>query len=294
MTQILSGKELSQKIKDEIKSSIEVFVSKGLRKPKLALLIVGDDPASNTYVNSKAKSSAELNIDSIIFKLEINVEEKVVLDKIAEWNADNDLDGILVQLPLPKHIDENKVIEAIDPKKDVDGFHPISVGRNVIGLEAFLPCTPYGILEMIRHFGIDTQGKECVVVGRSNIVGKPMLNLMYQKNIANATTTIAHTGTKNLKEITKRADILITAMGSPLSIKEDFVKDGAVVIDVGINRIEDSSKQSGFRLVGDVDFDNVKDKVSAITPVPGGVGLMTIAMLMKNTLHSYKRRLGLE
>ncbi len=293
MTQILEGKTLAQNIKDKIQEDLANFTSSGNRKPILALMIVGSDAASETYVTSKAKSCSEIGFESIILRMDSSVSELEVLAQVQIWNSDQTIDGILVQLPLPKHINENKVIEAIDPDKDVDGFHPISAGRLMIGLDGFLPCTPFGILKLIEHYKIETSGKHVVVVGRSNIVGKPIANLLYQKNIANATVTICHTGTKDLKHFTKQADIVIAAIGSPMKLTADYFNPNAVIIDVGINRIEDASKKSGFRLVGDVDFDSVQNKVAAITPVPGGVGPLTIAMLMQNSFISYKKRLGL-
>jgi len=293
MTQILEGKTLAQNVKDKIQEDLANFTSSGNRKPILALMIVGSDAASETYVTSKAKSCSEIGFESIILRMDSSVSELEVLAQVQIWNSDQTIDGILVQLPLPKHINENKVIEAIDPDKDVDGFHPISAGRLMIGLDGFLPCTPFGILKLIEHYKIETSGKHVVVVGRSNIVGKPIANLLYQKNIANATVTICHTGTKDLKHFTKQADIVIAAIGSPMKLTADYFNPNAVIIDVGINRIEDASKKSGFRLVGDVDFDSVQNKVAAITPVPGGVGPLTIAMLMQNSFISYKKRLGL-
>ncbi len=287
MALIIDGKLVSAKIKSELKiKTDELFKTKGIR-PGLALIIVGDDPASKVYVNSKEKDCQEIGFNSILKRLPENTSEQEVLDIVSKWNDDNDIHGILVQLPLPKHIDENKVILAIRPDKDVDGFHPENMGRIVIGLDGFVPCTPAGVMELLKHYEIETKGKHVVVVGRSNIVGKPMLNLMYQKNqFANATVTICHTGTKDIANFTRQADILIAAIGVPNAIKADDVKDGVVVIDVGINRIEDFNSPKGSRLVGDVDFENVSAKASAITPVPGGVGLMTRAMLLSNTFKS--------
>lgn len=293
MTQILEGKTLAQNIKDKIQEDLTKFTSLGNRKPTLALMIVGNDPASETYVKSKANSCTEIGFESVVLRMDADVSEAAVLKQVRTWNNDTSVDGILVQLPLPKHINENKVIEAIDPDKDVDGFHPISAGRLMIGLDGFIPCTPFGILKLIEHYKIETSGKHVVVVGRSNIVGKPIANLLYQKNIANSTVTICHTGTKDLKHFTLQADIIIAAMGSPMKLTADYFNPNAVIIDVGINRIVDSSKKSGFRLVGDVDFESVQGKVAAVTPVPGGVGPLTIAMLMQNSFISYKKRLGL-
>lgn len=287
MAQIIDGKLISVQIKEELKEKTKKLINNKGITPGLALLLVGDNPASKSYVGSKEKSCAELGFKSIVERLPDDISEDVILDFINKWNSDPTIHGILVQLPLPKHINEAKVIQSISPKKDVDGFHPESFGRLVIGLPGFIPCTPAGIVELIKRYKIQTKGKHVVVVGRSNIVGKPIANLMYQKNPdANSIVTICHTAAPDLRYYTKQADILIAAVGVPGIIKADDVKDGVVVIDVGINRVEDSSLEKGYRIVGDVDFDSVKDKASAITPVPGGVGLMTVAMLMQNTYKS--------
>lgn len=291
MAKIIDGKLISAQIKAELKEkSAELYNEKGI-KPGLALLLVGDNPASNSYVGSKQKSCEELGFYSIVEKLPESASEEEVLGFVAKWNSDPAIHGILVQLPLPKHIDEQKVIMAISPSKDVDGFHPESLGRLVIGLPGFAPCTPAGIVELLKRYEIKLKGKHVVVVGRSNIVGKPIANLLYQKTeYANAVVTICHTGAHDIKHYTKQADVLIMAVGSPMMIKAEDVKPGVVVIDVGINRIEDSSVPKGYRIVGDVDFASVEPVASAITPVPGGVGLMTVAMLMANT---YKSAAGL-
>ncbi len=286
-TLILDGKLVAQAIKNELKEKTFILKRDKTITPGLALLLVGDNPASKVYVNSKAKSCEELGFMSIIFELPANTSEEKVLKIIDEWNNNPLIHGILVQLPLPKQISENKVIEAISPLKDVDGFHPINVGKLVLGLNGFVPCTPAGIIEIMKFYNINPSKKNVVVIGRSNIVGKPMLNLLYQKKEwSNATVTICHTGTENLHYYTQNADIVIAAMGYPQFLKSEHLKEGAVVIDVGINRIEDNSKKSGYRLVGDVDYDDCLPKCSAITPVPGGVGPLTIAMLMSNTFKS--------
>ncbi|MEJ5287094.1 MAG: Methenyltetrahydrofolate cyclohydrolase / Methylenetetrahydrofolate dehydrogenase (NADP+) [Candidatus Kapaibacterium sp.] len=281
---IIDGKLVSSKILDEIRAkTAELKSQKGIT-PGLALLLVGNNPASLTYVNSKRKACTELGFYSIVEHLTEDTPEEKVLNLIEEWNNDPKIHGILVQLPLPKHINELKTTLKIKPSKDVDGFHPENFGRLVIGLPGFRPCTPAGIVELLKHYQIDTFGKHVVVVGRSNIVGKPIANMLYQKAPnANAIVTICHTAAKDLRQYTRLADILVVAAGSPNFITSDFVKDGVVVIDVGINRIEDSSSKKGYKLVGDVDFNSVAPKAYAITPVPGGVGPMTIAMLMKNT-----------
>lgn len=286
-TLILDGKLVAQAIKNELKEKTLILKRDKSITPGLALLLVGDNPASKVYVNSKAKSCGDLGFMSIIYELPANTSEEKVLKIIDEWNNNPLIHGILVQLPLPKQISENKVIEAISPLKDVDGFHPINVGKLVLGLNGFVPCTPAGIIEIMKFYNINPSRKNVVVIGRSNIVGKPMLNLLYQKKEwSNATVTICHTGTENLQYYTQNADIVVAAMGYPQFLKSEHLKEGAVVIDVGINRIEDNNKKSGYRLVGDVDYDDCLPKCSAITPVPGGVGPLTIAMLMSNTFKS--------
>jgi methylenetetrahydrofolate dehydrogenase (NADP+)/methenyltetrahydrofolate cyclohydrolase len=283
--QILDGAAVSAHIKEQIRQEVVELKNEGKKVPHLAVIIVGNNPASESYVSNKVKSCGEVGFGSSLILLETSITEEELLEVVYKLNKDQDIDGILVQLPLPKHIEENAVINAIDPSKDVDGFHPISQGKMVLGLPTFLPATPYGIMLMLEHYKIDTVGKHCVVIGRSNIVGTPMTLLMSRNtNPGNATVTMCHSKTHNLKEICLQADIIIAAIGRPFFLKEDMVCDGAVVIDVGINRIDDASKKSGFRLVGDVDFDNVSPKCSFITPVPKGVGPMTICGLMKNTL----------
>lgn len=286
MTLVIDGVKLSNEIKSEIKENTEKLIKEKNIKPGLAVLQVGENPASSVYVNSKQKACKDLGFHSIVHRIPDNSSEQEVLEIVNNWNNDESIHGILVQLPLPKHIDEQKVITTIDPDKDVDGFHPTNVGRLVIGLKGHLPCTPYGIMEMLKRYSIETSGKHTVVVGRSNIVGKPITNLMYQKKeFANSVVTICHSGSKDISKFTKQADILIVAVGVPHLIKKEDIKEDAVIIDVGINRV-DADNEKGYKIVGDVDYDNVFDKCSAITPVPGGVGRMTIAMLMQNTYNS--------
>lgn len=282
---LLDGKATSNTIKEEIAKEVEKLVSAGKKVPHLAAVLVGEDGASQTYVNSKVKSCEKVGFKSTLVRLPAETSEEELLKTIEDLNSDDDIDGFIVQLPLPKHINEDKVTLAVAPGKDVDGFHPENVGRMSLGLTTFLPATPNGIMEMLGRFNIETSGKNCVVIGRSNIVGTPMSILMSRNtNPGNATVTLAHSRTKNLAEITRRADIIIVAIGKPRFLTADMVGEGAVVFDVGIHRIEDASKKSGFRLVGDVDYDNVAPKCSAISPVPGGVGPMTIASLLQNTL----------
>lgn len=281
---IIDGKKISTEIKEELKQKTLKLKEEHNIVPGLALLLVGDNPSSQVYVNSKEKACKEIGFKSIVIHLPEQTNESTVLSYIEQWKNDKTIHGILVQLPLPKHIDENKIIQSIPPSKDVDGFHPENIGRLVIGLPGFIPCTPAGIMELIKRYNIETKGMHVVVVGRSNIVGKPIANLLYQKkDNANSIVTICHTAANNISYYTRQADILITAIGVPRFIKAKDVKDGAVVIDVGINRIEDKTKEKGYRLVGDVDFEDVAPKTYAITPVPGGVGLMTISMLLTNT-----------
>ncbi|MGP1474331.1 MAG: bifunctional methylenetetrahydrofolate dehydrogenase/methenyltetrahydrofolate cyclohydrolase FolD [Treponema sp.] len=282
--QIIDGKSIAQSIREEIKIKTEALKTKGIT-PCLAVILVGSNPASVSYVTGKQKALAEVGMhDSSVRLPEITTEQELI-SLIQELNADKSVHGILVQLPLPQHIDEEKIILAIDPAKDVDGFHPVNVGNLVIGKKSFLPCTPHGIIVLLKRMNIETDGKSAVVIGRSNIVGKPAALLLARKDL-NATVTICHSGTKNIADITRRADILIAAAGRANIVTADMVKEGAAVIDVGVNRIPDASKKSGFRLAGDVDFENVKEKAAFITPVPGGVGPMTIAMLMANTLEA--------
>ncbi len=281
---IIDGKKISQEIKDEVKQAVAELQRKSGIRPGLAFILIGENPASQSYVKSKGKACDEIGFYSVTERLPESVTENEVLSLIDRFNDDENIHGILVQLPLPRHINEQKLIEAIDPSKDVDGFHPANVGKMMIGIDTFFPCTPYGIVELLKRSGIDPSGKHVVVVGRSNIVGKPIANMLVQKKEwANAVVTIAHTAAKDISVYTKQADILIAAVGKPNAITKEMVKAGAVVIDVGINRVKDSTAKSGSKLVGDVDFDNVKEIASAITPVPGGVGPMTIAMLMVNT-----------
>jgi methylenetetrahydrofolate dehydrogenase (NADP+) / methenyltetrahydrofolate cyclohydrolase len=280
---LLDGKVLSETIKAEIAQEVIGIKANGGKTPHLAAVLIGDNPASEAYVRSKVKSCEQVGFKSTLIRREGTISEAELLEIVAELNADADIDGFIVQLPLPKHINEDKVTLAIDPKKDVDGFHPINFGKMAQGLPAYLPATPYGIVIMLERYGIETAGKKCVVVGRSNIVGTPMSILMSRKG-KDATVTLAHSRTKNLAEEILAADIIIAAIGIPHFIKADMVKEGAVVIDVGINRIDDPTTKSGTRLVGDVDFQAVAPKCSYITPVPGGVGLMTVTSLLLNTL----------
>lgn len=287
--QLLDGKAVSAHIKEQIKKDTAAHIAAGGKKPHLAAIIVGNNPASEAYVGSKIRTCEELGFGSTLLRFEESITEAQLLDEIKKMNADNNIDGILVQLPLPKHISDDEVINTIDAGKDVDGFHPVSQGKMLLGQKSYLPATPYGMLLMLKHYNIDTTGMHCVVVGRSNIVGTPMTVLMSRNaNPGNATVTICHSKTKNLKEMCLQADIIVAAIGRPNYITADMVKEGAIILDVGINRIDDATKKSGSRLVGDVDFDNVAPKCSYITPVPGGVGLMTICGLMMNTLEAAK------
>jgi methylenetetrahydrofolate dehydrogenase (NADP+)/methenyltetrahydrofolate cyclohydrolase len=283
--QLLDGKLVSAHIKEEIKKQVQELTCAGKRAPHLVAILVGENPASQAYVASKVKNCGELGFESTLVKYDADVAEDVLLNKIKEFNNNKLVDGILVQLPLPKHISEDKVIETIHPSKDVDGFHPVNLGKMMLSLPTFIPATPYGIMLMLQYYGIKTAGMNCVVIGRSNIVGTPM-SLLLSRNAepGNCTVTLCHSKTKNMKEICLAADIIVAAIGKPKFVTADMVKDGAILVDVGINSVESSETKSGFRLVGDVDFENVKDKCSFITPVPGGVGLMTICALMKNTL----------
>jgi methylenetetrahydrofolate dehydrogenase (NADP+) / methenyltetrahydrofolate cyclohydrolase len=286
---LLDGKLLASQIKEEIKKEVASIIDADKPAPHLVAVLVGDDPASQTYVNSKEKSSREVGMMSSVYRHPATISEKELLDIVDFLNKDDEVNGFIVQLPLPKHINENKVIETIDPKKDIDGFHPLNIGRMVAGLPAYLPATPQGIIEMLKRYDIETEGKNCVVLGRSNIVGTPISILMSRKaNPGNATVTMCHSKTKNLKSITKKADILIAAIGQAQFVKADMVKEGAVVIDVGIHRVPSVDTDSGYKLVGDVDFANVAPKCSHITPVPGGVGRMTIVSLLANTLKACK------
>lgn len=284
---IIDGKQVAADIRAEVAQKVAALKKNG-KNACLAVILVGENPASVSYVTGKQKALAEVGMQDRSVHLPENTSEEDLLKLIEQLNNDDTVHGILVQLPLPKHINEDKVIMAISPEKDVDGFHPVNVGNMMIGRPGFLPCTPHGIIVLLQRMGIETSGKHAVVIGRSNIVGKPVSVLLAQKSV-NCTVTLCHTGTKNLSEITKQADIVVVASGHPHTLTGDMIKEGAVVIDVGVNRIPDSSKKSGFRLVGDCDFDDLKEKASFITPVPGGVGPMTIAMLMVNTLESAEK-----
>ena len=286
--QIIDGKQIAMDVRAGVAEKVAALKAKGIT-PCLAVILVGENPASVSYVTGKRKALAEAGMADKSVELPENTSEEDLLKLIDELNRDDSVHGILVQLPLPKHINEDKIIMAISPEKDVDGFHPVNVGNLVIGKKAFLPCTPHGIIVLLERMGIETSGKHAVVIGRSNIVGKPVSLLLARKE-TNCTVTICHTGTKNMAEITRQADILIAASGHPHTVTADMVKDGAVVIDVGVNRIPDASKKSGFRLIGDCDFEDLKEKASYITPVPGGVGPMTIAMLMYNTLEAAENK----
>jgi methylenetetrahydrofolate dehydrogenase (NADP+)/methenyltetrahydrofolate cyclohydrolase len=288
---IMDGKLVSRAVKDDLKQKVLEQVSNGMKKPHLAAILVGNNGASETYVASKVRSCEEVGFTSTLVRLDASISQEELLAEINKLNRDNDVDGILVQLPLPKHISEQLVIDTISADKDVDGFHPESVGRMVQGLPAFYPATPYGILLMIAHYGIETKGKHAVVIGRSNIVGRPISILLNRNDYpGNCTVTVCHSHTPNLKEICLQADIIVAALGRPEFLKADMVKDGAVVIDVGITRVEDPSKKSGFGIKGDVDFAAVAEKCSYITPVPGGVGPMTIAALLMNTYKACQLR----
>lgn len=290
--QLLDGKVLSTQIKAEIKQQVEAWMAQGGKKPHLAAILVGNDGASETYVASKIKSCEQVGFTSTFVRLPETATEEEVLSAVDTLNRDADVDGFIVQLPLPKHISENKIMEAVNPAKDVDGFHPVNVGRMCKGLPAYLSATPFGILEMLERAQIETSGKHCVVIGRSQIVGLPMAILMQRNTYpGNATVTICHSKTRNLQEICQTADILIVALGRPEFVTADYVKEGAVVIDVGITRVADASKKSGFAIKGDVKFDEVAPKSSFITPVPGGVGLMTICGLLTNTFKAARREI---
>lgn len=287
---LIDGKAVSAQIKQEIAAEVEQIVAAGGKRPHLAAILVGHDGGSETYVANKVKACEACGFKSTLIRYEADITEAELLAKVEELNQDADVDGFIVQLPLPKHISEQKVIEAIDYRKDVDGFHPINVGRLTIGLPCYVSATPNGIIELLRRYNIETSGKKCVVLGRSNIVGKPMATLMMQKaNPGDATVTVCHSHSRDLKKECSEADIIIAAIGKPNFVTADMVKEGAVVIDVGTTRVPDATKKSGFRLNGDVKFDEVAPKCSFITPVPGGVGPMTIVSLMKNTLLAGKK-----
>ena len=287
---LIDGKATAAKIKEEIRHEVEGLVAHGKKRPHLAAILVGHDGGSETYVKNKVLACDACGFQSTLIRYESDVTEEELLDKVRQLNEDPSIDGFIVQLPLPRHIDEQKVIETIDYRKDVDGFHPINVGRMSIGLPCFISATPLGIVTLLQRYGIETSGKKCVILGRSNIVGKPMAQLMMQRQYGDATVTVCHSRSKTLKEECREADIIIAAIGQPNFVTADMVKEGAVVIDVGTTRVPDATRKSGFRLNGDVKFDEVAPKCSYITPVPGGVGPMTICSLMKNTLEAYKRR----
>ena len=285
---ILDGKKTSNEIKAEIAVSVKEIIAKGLRPPHLAAVIVGDDGASLTYVGSKVRACKRVGFDSTLIKLPETISENELLEKVNELNKDENIDGYIVQLPLPKHIDSQKILMAVDADKDVDGFHPTNFGKMALSLPTFISATPFGIMELLKRYNVETSGKHTVVIGRSDIVGRPISILMSQKSDpGNSTVTLAHSRTKNIEVLTKEADIIISALGVPNFVNEDMVKEGSVIIDVGITRVADNS-QKGYKIVGDVDYENVSQKCSYITPVPGGVGPMTIAMLLKNTLLAYK------
>ena len=285
---ILDGKKTSNDIKAEIAESVKEIVANGSRPPHLAAVIVGDDGASLTYVGSKVRACKRVGFDSTLIKLPDTISENELLEKVNELNNDENIDGYIVQLPLPKHIDSQKILMAVDVDKDVDGFHPTNFGKMALSLPTFISATPFGIMELLKRYNVETSGKHTVVIGRSDIVGRPISILMSQKsNPGNSTVTLAHSRTKNIEELTRQADIIISALGVPNFVKADMVKEGAVIVDVGITRVSDNS-QKGYKIVGDVDYENVSKKSRYITPVPGGVGPMTIAMLLKNTLLAYK------
>ena len=289
--ELLDGKKISQQIKDEIKHTVSIRNKKGLKIPHLAAVLVGNDGASLTYVGSKVRSCDQVGFKSSLIQFKDSISEKYLLLKIKELNNDDTLDGYIVQLPLPKHINEEKILLSIDPKKDVDGFHPTNFGRMALEMESFIPATPSGIMEMLKRYKLEISGKHCVVIGRSHIVGRPISILMSQKGEpGNATVTLAHSRTNNLQQITQKADIIISALGIPNFLKGNMVKEGVIIIDVGITRVTDENNPKGYVIKGDVDFEDVSKKSSFITPVPGGVGPMTIAMLLKNTLISCERK----
>ena len=284
-TGILDGKLASDKIKEQIATEVERIRANGGKCPHLAAILVGNDGASQTYVGNKERACKQVGFDSTVLKFEETISESELLEIIENLNNDANIDGIIVQLPLPSHIDENKIIWAIDPSKDVDGFHPANVGKMALGLPALMPATPSGIVKLFEIYGIETKGKNCAIIGRSNIVGRPLANMLSHKGkYSDCTVTLCHSNTRNIEEFTKNADIVVAALGKPGFLKADMIKEGAIVIDVGITRVPDSTKKSGFRLSGDTDFENVAPKCSWITPVPGGVGPMTIVSLLSNTL----------
>ena len=291
MSKILDGKLLSKQIKDELKFQVDNLIKSGKKAPHLAAIIVGNDGASLTYVSSKVKSCKKIGYNSSLIKLDEKISEQKLINEINKLNQNSDVDGFIVQLPLPKHINEEKILNQIKPSKDVDGFHPSNFGKMALGLETFIPATPYGIMEIFSRYKISLEGKIVVVLGRSNIVGKPISILMSNKgNPGNATVILTHSKTNNLVNLTKQADVIVSALGIPKFLKSEMIKKNCIVIDVGITRVKNPLKPKGYEIVGDVDFDNVIKKSSYITPVPGGVGPMTIAMLLKNTMHAYIRK----
>ncbi len=295
MAKILSGKELAAKMRDAMRNELAVLKNEHNLVPGLAVILIGDNPASLSYVRGKEKACGEVGIFSREYKFDDDYQEGQLLKLIDDLNHDDAIHGILVQLPLPKHINEEKVLYAVNPEKDVDGFHPVSVGRMMIGAPGFLPCTPHGIQQLLLRNDIEISGKHVVIVGRSNIVGKPLAMILVQKKSgANATVTMCHTGTKNMATITRLADILVVAAGRPHTVNAEMVREGAVVIDVGVNRVEDKTKKKGYRLIGDVEFEEISKKASAISPVPGGVGPMTITMLLHNTIEAAKNHAGIK
>jgi methylenetetrahydrofolate dehydrogenase (NADP+)/methenyltetrahydrofolate cyclohydrolase len=290
---LIDGKKIAAEIKKEIAAEVKRMEAEGKRCPHLAAVLVGEDGASKTYVASKEKASNEVGFTSSVYRYPATITEEELLSAIDFLNNDNEIDGFIIQLPLPKHINESRIIEAISPKKDVDGFNPVNVGKMILGFSTFLPATPFGIQMLLERSNIETEGKHCVVLGRSNIVGTPMANMLSRNaSNANCTVTLCHTKTKNLAEITRQADILIVAVGKPYFVKADMVKEGVVIIDVGIHRVDDSTSEKGYKIVGDVDFDNVASKCSYISPVPGGVGPMTIVSLLSNTLKAYRENVN--
>lgn len=282
---IIDGKKISEDILNEISLEVEQRTNKGYKTPHLAAILVGDDGPSQTYVNSKINACKEVGFKSSLFKYDNNITEKKLLEEIGKINNDNDIDGFIVQLPLPNSINQENILNCVNPNKDVDGFHPLNYGKMTLGIDSFVPATPHGILELIKRYKIDLNGKKCLVIGRSQIVGRPISILLSQsKEFCNATVTLAHSRTLNLNELTLDADVIISAIGRPEFLTENMVKEGSIIIDVGISRVKDDNSNKGYKIVGDVDFKNVSKKTSFITPVPGGVGPMTIAMLLKNTL----------
>ncbi len=289
MYNLIDGKKVASDIRLEIADEVKRIKSEGKKVPHLAAILVGNDGSSESYVAHKVRDCEEVGFISTLIRFDSEISEDILLEKISELNSDTDIDGFIVQLPLPAHISENKVIEAIDPQKDADGFHPVNIGKMVIGLPCFLPATPFGIVELIKRYNIETAGRNCVVIGRSNIVGRPLSILLSQKGI-DATVTVIHSRTKNIQSIVSQSDIIVAAIGSPLFVTADMVKEGAVVVDVGTTRVSSSATKSGFKLTGDVDFETVAPKCSFITPVPGGVGPMTRVSLLRNTLMAARKK----